>query len=243
MDRKQTIWVVEDDSGCQFVYEEILSPRFQTKIFSNLEDFLAARNSVIEEERPHLVTMDLNLPGRSFLSLLSSKEHNIFEDLPFLVVSSIDDLDALRLCYERGALDYITKPFSKNELLVKVERCLIGLRGELGKGEYDDLVLDPTFLSATRRGITISNLTMKEMQILSLLRHARHNTILRQDIMSKVWGKISVSAKTLDVHMFNLRRKIVVLGLEIKHIPPCSYTLIPQRNVGNNEVMYPVANG
>lgn len=224
------------------MYEEILSLRFKIKIFSNLEDFLETKNTSPKEEGPHLVIMDLKLPGKSFLALLSSKDYNIFEDLPFLVVSSIDDLDALRLCFERGALDYITKPFSKNELIVKVERCLVGLRGELGKREYNELVLDPTFLSATRRGVTISNLTMKEMQILSLLRHATHNTIMRQDIMTKVWGQVSVSAKTLDVHMFNLRKKIALLGLEIRHIPPSSYTLMQQRDMGSHQVVYPVAN-
>ncbi len=236
MSHDRVIWIIEDDAGCQFVYEEILSIRYKIKIFSTFTAFKKALNmspqgSVRGQgkgDHPDLVILDLRLPGEYLLHILSSQEGSIFDDLSFLVVSSVDDIDALRLCFERGALDYITKPFSKNELIVKVERCLKGLRADRENDDEGELILDPTFLTAKRHGIIVSSLTTKEMQILSLLKNAPHQTVLRQELMLKVWGGVSVSSKTLDVHIFNLRKKIIELGVEIRYLPPNSYTLIPK---------------
>src|SRR4051812_29006150 len=96
-----TIWILEDDIGAQFVYEETLGIRYQIENFNTVD---ALRRRLTESRnRPGLIIADLRLPDQSFLSFLNSKEASLLRNSPFLVVSSVDDLDSLRFCFSAGA--------------------------------------------------------------------------------------------------------------------------------------------
>jgi DNA-binding response OmpR family regulator len=230
------IWVLEDDAGCQFVYEEILSLRYKLRVFSDVSSF---RNALRDCGRncPSLVIADIRLPDESFISFLSSDESlELFKDWPFLVVSSVDDIDALRLCYEKGAIDYITKPFGKAELVVKVERILACRDPE--SPTYDcttDIELDPVYLTIGRRNHQERlGLTNKEMQIVSMIMHSPDRKVSRTELTDKIWGDAALNSKTLDVHMFNLRRKLKPLGIVIKHVSHL-YTIAVSSDLENTE--------
>ena len=123
MNDEQTIWILEDDICSQFAYQEILGSLFHIISQGNCKEFLTAVENC--KTSPKLVIADLRLPDDSFLSCLSVPAvMNFFSAIPFIVVSSVDEIDALRLCFSKGALDYLIKPFTKNELLVKIEKAL-----------------------------------------------------------------------------------------------------------------------
>jgi DNA-binding response OmpR family regulator len=214
MNSKTMIWILEDDSSFQFVYEEILGLAYSIRIFSTLSDFKSALTQS-ETAHPHLVVADLRLPDGTFLEFLSSSDFSVFEKFPFLVVSSVDDLDALRVCFEKGASDYLTKPFSKNELLIKIERVL----------KATVLTLDPATLTLIYQEKTSDALTSKEFQIASLLRTAPNHGASRKEILDRVWGRTYVNPNTLEVHIYNLRRKLLPLGLEVQVTQPGYYAL------------------
>ncbi len=216
------VWIVEDDPGLQFVYREILSAMYDVSVYDSLTGFRAALRET-ERPRPHLVIADLRLPNGSFLGFLESEDAHGLASLSFLVVSSLDDLHALRLCFARGALDYITKPFGKAELLVKVQRILASER----KPPHSFSV-DPTALTVTFLGKASPILTPKEFQIMAVLNEASEQRLTRDEIRSRVWGNIFVTAKTLDVHIFNLRKKLAPIGLVLVHVPPHYYQLSTQ---------------
>ncbi len=117
------IWVIEDDHSSQFVYEEILGHEHQLLFFEDLASFCAALDS--GSERPVLILADLRLRDGTFLSFLDQDgSQEKVRGIPIFVVSSMDDAEVLRTCFKRGTVDYLTKPFSRAELLVKVEKHL-----------------------------------------------------------------------------------------------------------------------
>ena len=130
-------------------------------------------------------------------------------------------MDAIRTCFDNGASDYIYKPFGKNELLLKIERILAE---NIVRRPLDNLSIDSKTFKVSN-GKTSVSLTTKEFQIISLLFNSKGLTVNRTELMSKIWNKTDTGSKTLDVHLHNLRRKIMPLGLKIVHRHPYEYFL------------------
>jgi DNA-binding response OmpR family regulator len=220
MKPRTKIWVLEDDPGIQFLYQEILELNYDISIFGTVREFDTAISK--KGDGPDLVIADLRLPDANFLSLLKPEvAHRWTSVIPYVVVSSLDDMDAIRTCFDNGASDYIYKPFGKNELLLKIERILAenSVRKPL-----DSLAIDSKTFKVSNGKSSVS-LTTKEFQIISLLYNSKSLTVNRTDLMSKIWNKTDTGSKTLDVHLHNLRRKIQPLGLKIVHRHPYEYFL------------------
>ena len=81
--------------------------------------------------------------------------------MPTFIVSSVDDLDVMRFCFKEGVLDYLTKPFRPNELLVKIENIFKKEDGKamVYEGQERDVIIN---------GKQVKNLTLKQLQVLSL---------------------------------------------------------------------------
>ncbi|MEY4617048.1 MAG: hypothetical protein RJB66_2008, partial [Pseudomonadota bacterium] len=146
------------------------------------------------------------------------------------IVSGLDDLDTLRTCFAEGANDFLTKPFQKNELLIKIER-LLSLASETPPGATtkafeEPILFDPKTFSLRRGNQEPVFLTIKQIQIYSLLQRAQGRPLSRKILESEIWPGISVSAKSLDVHLFHLRQKLTPLGIEILWNPTAGYSLI-----------------
>jgi DNA-binding response OmpR family regulator len=90
----------------------------------------------------------------------------------------------------------------------------------------DELSVDPTSLTVTRGNRCSLVLTPKEFQIVALMHQAPNCRLSREEMISRVWGTVTVSAKTLDVHLFHLRKKLAPLSLDILFVPPQSYRLL-----------------
>ncbi len=200
------IWILEDDKGCQFVYEQTLDHRYKTRYFTKIADFQEALSST--EHNPALIIADLMLDDGNFMTYLNDSKDNRLVVTPFIIVSSIDDIDALRFCFMEGALDYLTKPFKKNELIVKIENILSGSAKQTNSVQsHKTMNLD---------GHEIESLTSKQKQLLSLFLSSPGRVVSRDDILEQVWGDTSVHPKTVDVHLYNLRRKLNEFGYIIR---------------------------
>ncbi len=197
MKKNNSIWVLEDFDGCRFVYHKTLDHRYDTRYFTNLSDFREA----MTEERvlPDLVIADITLEDGSLFDLLSDPDGKALMAVPFVVVSSMADQDALRFCYKSGAIDYMLKPFKKSELIVKVEQAL--LRGSM--------------ITGIKNVVELDSLTKKEKQILNVLQNSNGSPVSREMILKAIWKTSSVAPKTVDVHIHNLRRKIDGSELQI----------------------------
>ncbi len=217
--RKIPFWILEDDDGCNFIYEEILQHKYNYQIFKTLEAFRAEyfREGV---ERPKLILADLRLPDGSFVSFLNEIPQEDLDDLSIVIVSVCDDLDIIRYCLGEGVMDYLTKPFNKSELLVKIERSLNRVMSK-----ERDLSVDPLRRRVTTKDNMQTELTSKELMIFDLINNAPNKQISRSDLIGKVWKDVSVGSKTLDVHIFNIRRKLLKLNVKIKYTPPQTYSI------------------
>lgn len=220
---RKNVWILEDEESARFVYESVFQDQYALKLLGSVEELRTA----LPGSRPDLLICDLRLPGESFLSFLESPHSQALSGLPFMVISSLDDNQALRQCFSKGALDYITKPFGREELLFKAERILSRPIPPTG-GTYSEpppLRIDPSTMRVHRGQTSSSLLTAKEFQILSLLQQAPQHTVTRGEIVQKVWGNVKVGSKTLDVHIFNLRRKLNPIQVEISFGAPNHYRL------------------
>jgi DNA-binding response OmpR family regulator len=221
---ENTIWILEDDPGACFVYQETLGFRYNIEIFNSIRQF--SDRIVGTTITPQLIIADLRLPDGMFLDLLGEEKPLQALNVPFVIISSSDDLDILRECFKEGALDYLTKPFTKNELIVKTERILFRSRKfPLLKPE---ITLDPMTLKVTKAGKESVQLTAKEHHIFSLLYQSQDEMISRKTLQIEVWADTRVSEKTLDVHILHLRRKLADIGLKISFIAPDSFKLLSE---------------
>ncbi len=204
MQKSKTIWILEDDAGCRFVYDEILKSKYSLVFYESIKDFLEAAHS--NQSRPEIAIVDLNLSDGNFLDHLGQMETENALNLPFFVVSSNHDIGTFSSCFEEGALDYMTKPFNKNEFLFKLERAIESHKStSQEKSEKSMTVLEPM----------LNLLTMKEQKLFKEFWTADDHIVTKAVIFEKIWAGTAVHPKVLDVHLYNLRRKISKWGYKI----------------------------
>ena len=222
--RNFSIWVLEDDPSSVFVYEEILAIRYDVVFFDKIAEF----NTTLQqhETRPDLLIADLKLKDGHFLRDFFLKDKNLLEKVKLIIVSSSDDLDVLRTCFEHGASDYLVKPFSKFELLAKVEKILGPsslLKSSTPTKEH--LKIDPFRFTVERPNIGTIEVTSRELQVVRFLWERHPKPANKQEMFEKIWNDNVVIDKTVDVHISKLRKKMESLQICINLIPPAQYCL------------------
>ncbi len=220
------IWVLEDDPDCVFVYEELLGDKYELAVFRSLSQLSNALEGISSQAStsPDLLISDLRVEDGDFLSFLAKEDMFKVLRCPFIVVSSYDDLDLLNACFKEGALDFLTKPFSKNALLAKVDRFL-GFNASSMAVRTSGVTLDAVGHGLLKDGEIVAHLTAKELQIFSILYNSPGMRATRRELQTAVWGSVNVTSKTLDVHLFNLRKKLSNAGLELRNLAHETYGL------------------
>ena len=218
---KSNIWIIEDDPGIQVVYEEMLGEQYNLRVFDNIDDFSSALNSA-DAKSIGLLIADIRLPKISFLSYLKSDFKGQIKNIPYVVVSSLSDAEILKFCYEQGALDFIVKPFTRGEIISKVERAL---NSGIDK-TIPTLELDNTSLTVRANNEVSQSLTSKEFQILTMVYSSPGHSITKDEILSVIWGNAKKETKALDVHLANLRKKVSNLGIDIRYRHPGRYVIL-----------------
>jgi len=196
----KSLLILEDNSDCIEIYRDILTPLYQLDLIHKLSDLEKINNF---ESRYQGMIADMYLKDGNFLEWVTAKNSILLEKVPTVIVSSVDDIQILRRAYEWGAEDYITKPFKKNELIVKLERML-----------SRDLVPDSKFKGDN----FLEGLTLIENKIFNSIMEKKGEAISREELFKIVWKKVLVSSKTLDVHLSNLRKKLALTGWQIESI-------------------------
>ena len=163
---------------------------------------------IVEERMPDVVLLDLGLPDVDGLHVLTRLR--AFSKVPVIVVSarsgSEDKVEALDL----GADDFITKPFSIEELLARV-RVVTRRSGDQEPSvviELGGLRLDVTDSRASREGEPI-HLTPIEWKIVEVLTRSQGRLVRQSDLLHKVWGPgFDRQTNYLRVHLASIRRKL-----------------------------------
>ena len=165
---------------------------------------------VRSEPRIDLVIMDIMMPGLN--GVQACAEIRKFSTVPMLFLTAKSQLADKAEAYASGGDDYLAKPFSQNELMMKVES--LTRRYRVYKGKQDpgtglDIRLDESRSCALRNGERIE-LTDKEFAILRFFFRNRGKTLDVQTVYEGVWGEkyMPSSNNTVMVHILNLRKKL-----------------------------------
>lgn len=117
---KGYVWVVDDDSSIRWVMEKTLSSaNIKCETFSDAESVLMA----LERETPDVLVSDIRMPGIDGIELLN-QVHASSPELPIIIMTAHSDLDAAVNAYQKGAFEYLPKPFDVDETLTLVERAI-----------------------------------------------------------------------------------------------------------------------
>ena len=140
--------------------------------------------------RPDVLVLDLMLPGRNGLEILREvREQPGTRDLPVLVLTArAAEMDKL-LGFEHGADDYLTKPFSPRELVMRLKALLRRARPDRGPThlEVGDLKVDGASREASFRGRRLE-LTPREFELLAFFAQHPGRALSREELLRKVWG-------------------------------------------------------
>ncbi|MGW9031068.1 response regulator transcription factor [Streptomyces sp. NPDC055722] len=162
---------------------------------------------------PDLVVLDLMLPGMDGLEVCRRIRGN--SPIPVIMLTARGDEEDRILGLEVGADDYVTKPFSPRELVLRVESVLrrtgaLAAAQTAPPGSWlraGPLALDPNARRVTRHGAELS-LTIREFDLLEYFLRNPGRATSREELMRRVWGWEFGDLSTVTVHVRRLREKI-----------------------------------
>ena len=167
--------------------------------------------SALRDHPADLVVLDLMLPGIDGLEVCERVRAR-GDDVPVIMLTALGSETDRVVGLERGADDYVTKPFSPRELVLRVdsvlrragERAGGGARGSVADG---DLVVDSSEHTATLAGRRLS-LTAREFDLLRFFLSHPGQAFSRDQLLQKVWGWSFGDQSTVTVHVRRLREKV-----------------------------------
>jgi two-component system, OmpR family, response regulator MprA len=207
-ERSPRVLVVEDDDAiAQVLQRSLRMEGYEVRV---ADDGIAALDQA-HAFLPDLVILDLGLPRLDGIEV--AKQLRESDDVPILVLTARDAVEARVEGLDSGADDYLVKPFERQELLARL-RALLRRHPPRGQATLTvgDLKLNPDTHEVTRQGRRIE-LTQREFELLEYLMRNERIVISRQRLLDEVWGYDPFSmTNTIEVFVSNLRRKLEAGG-------------------------------
>lgn len=202
------IYVVEDDESISALIAAVLSAAGHE--VRTMESGEALEKLVSAGETPDLLLLDIMLPGKDGLQLLSEwKARPSTAAIPCIILSAKgEELDKVR-GLEMGAEDYITKPFGVLELQARVKTALRRVPAAAGAMRLGDNEID-FGRREVRRGGKEVKLTFKEFELLEYMYKNAGLVLSRDQLLTQVWGYNfeGDTTRTVDFHVHSLRQKL-----------------------------------
>ena len=177
-----------------------------------------------------LIVLDVMLPGVNGFDICDAVRKRDRDQPIIMLTAKVSDDDIVR-GLSLGADDYVAKPFSITQLVLRIEAVLrrsragVELASRIRLG--DDVEIDTRNLSG-RRGEETHSFTRREMDVLQFLHAHSSRPVSRDELLTQVWGyakHLDLETRTVDIHVAKLRRKI-------EHNPKEPVHLITVRGAG-----------
>ncbi len=212
--QKKTILVVEDEPSLAAVLCEYFSQSgFQTHIIDNGLEVI----DWVKLHKPDLLILDLMLPQRNGLDIF--RELRTFSQVPVVMATArIDEIDRL-VGLELGADDYICKPYSPREVVVRVKNILRRSGEEHNTQQVNTgLCIDDKKMQAVLNEKVVL-LTPAEFRLLSFFNKHPEQVFSREQLMTQIYDDNRiVTDRTIDSHIKNLRRKLQDISADSEYI-------------------------
>jgi DNA-binding response OmpR family regulator len=223
---KQKILIVEDDKNIsKLIRYNLEKSDYDCTVTRNGEDAV----DILQKQRFDIMILDLMLPGiDGFEVCRRVRGSSATKSMPVIMLTAkAEEVDKI-VGLELGADDYIVKPFSPRELVLRIKAILKRIGKEEVKNELlsiDDITVDIPKHTVTVKGRDI-DLTKMEFDLLVTLME-RHGRVQSRDaLLSDVWGMDSmVDTRTVDTHIKRLREKLGKAGNMIETVRGIGYKL------------------
>ena len=219
------ILVIEDEPDIRKTLEYNISREGHTVLTAgSLHD----AEKILQSQSLSLVLLDLMLPDGSGLDFCRKlKTNSKTESIPVIILTAKDDEVDKVVGFELGADDYVTKPFSVRELILRIKAVL--KRGVVKKDiveverQFGDLKIDIESHEVYVDEMQIE-LTALEFKLLNQLVETRGRVQSRDQLLTEVWGySAEVTTRTVDTHIKRLRNKLGSMGKYVQTIRGVGY--------------------
>ena len=221
------ILVAEDDPDIGSLLEHYLrKASFFPILVASGRDVLPK----VKHEAPDLVVLDLMLPGLDGLQICRAiRADPNTSAIPIIMLTAKGEESDRIVGLELGADDYITKPFSPNEVVARVRALL--RRTHRNPGADSSLAYGQLSIDVDRHLVTVAGteikLTAKEFLLLQYLMQHRGRVLSRDLLLSDVWSyTYTGGTRTVDVHVRRLREKVPLLAEAIVTVKQFGYKLL-----------------
>ena len=201
------ILVVEDEASFSEALSYVLGKEGFEVVVADTGDGAVA---TFDKVGADLVLLDLMLPGLSGTEVC--KQLRARSNVPIIMLTAKDTEVDKVVGLELGADDYVTKPYSKAELIARI-KAVLRRQGEVVETADAILTAGPVQIDVERHQVKINNtsvsLPLKEFELLEYLIRNSGRVLTRAQLIDRVWGSDYFGdTKTLDVHVKRLRAKI-----------------------------------
>src|SRR5688572_9420918 len=206
------ILVAEDDRDiADLIVHYLQKAGWSTHVTASGDEALAhARRQPVD-----LVVLDVMLPGLSGLEVCRAlRAEKTTAGIPIIIVTARAEETDRIVGLEIGADDYLSKPFSPNELVARIRALM--RRTQRTEPEVEVLQIGPLVMDLVRHTVSDAGrdvkLTAKEFMLLQYLLQHRGRVLSRETLLGDVWGyRYTGGTRTVDVHVRRLREKLPVL--------------------------------
>jgi two-component system phosphate regulon response regulator PhoB len=227
---RETILIVDDEADVlDLVRYHLNRAGFDVDVASSgTAALLAAR-----QRRPDAIVLDIMLPQMSGTEVFRKLKLEIdTAQIPVLMLTAKGLLSERIAGLELGVDDYITKPFSPRELVLRVQNLLRRIRETRTSAiiEVDGFCLNKSNFEITVQGRRLE-LTTTEFKLLATLVERRGRTLSRETLLQDVWGyENAIDTRTVDTHVRRLREKLGGAASRIVTVRGEGYRFLPQQS-------------
>lgn len=197
---------VEDELFLGKIVKETLETRgFEVVMESDGADVIRA----FEDEQPDICILDVMLPNRSGFEL-AEDIRKINDDIPIIFLTAKTQTEDVVQGFKIGGNDYIRKPFSMEELIVRIENVLRVRKEEAPADSSDSIVMGKYSFHLNKQvlsnGVVEKKLSYREAELIKYLYKNRNAVIDRRDLLNHIWGNDSFfNSRNLDVYITKIR--------------------------------------
>ena len=199
--------VDDDPQALRYLRDTLAEAGYAVSVAGGPEEALRQ----VERERPHLVMLDMVLPGADGLELMQSIL--TVANVPVIFLSGYGRDRVIAQAFELGAEDYIVKPFSPTELVARIQAALRRRTAPQRLEPPEPYELGDLAIDFVHRKVTVAGeeaqLTATEYDLLAELAVNAGRVVTHQELLQRVWGPVNPgNAHTIRTHLMRLRQKL-----------------------------------